>query len=77
MPESDCSIHHIHVLVHHGPVFVFQVEIEFVQERLVNNFRPVQPLNDRTVYRSFKSLKTAAALDRPGQPAYTQVFFTA
>ena len=25
---------------------------------MVNNYRPVQPLNGRTVYRSFRSLKT-------------------
>lgn len=33
---------------------VSEVEIEYIQENLVNNFRPVQPLNDRMVYRSFK-----------------------
>lgn len=26
----------------------------YIQEILVNNFRHIQPLNDRTVYRSFK-----------------------
>ena len=33
---------------------VTEVEIEYIQEKLVNNFRPVQPLNGRVVYRSFK-----------------------
>uniref|UniRef100_A0A0B7A0B0 Uncharacterized protein n=1 Tax=Arion vulgaris TaxID=1028688 RepID=A0A0B7A0B0_9EUPU len=37
----------------------YQVETEteddtFLQEAIVNNFRPVQPLNDRVVYRNFK-----------------------
>lgn len=31
-----------------------EVEIEYIQDKLVNNFRPVQPLNGRLVYRSFK-----------------------
>ncbi|XP_076466290.1 carbonic anhydrase 13-like [Babylonia areolata] len=35
-------------------VHVSEVEMEYIQENLVNNFRPVQPLNGRTVYRSFK-----------------------
>ena len=35
-------------------VVLSEVEIEYVQDKLVNNFRPVQPLNDRIVYRSFK-----------------------
>nr|KAG5714250.1 hypothetical protein BaRGS_018467 [Batillaria attramentaria] len=33
---------------------VAEVEVEYLQEKLVNNFRPVQPLNGRLVYRSFK-----------------------
>ena len=31
-----------------------QVDVEYVQGALVNNFRPVQPLNGRVVYRSFQ-----------------------
>lgn len=33
---------------------ISEVEIEYIQDELVNNFRPVQPLNRRLVYRSFK-----------------------
>ncbi|KAL8577936.1 hypothetical protein ACOMHN_011932 [Nucella lapillus] len=40
---------------------VSEVEVELLQDRLVNNYRPVQPLNDRIVYRSFKL--------RPEQPS--------
>ena len=31
-----------------------EVELEYIQDKMVNNFRPVQPLNGRVVYRSFK-----------------------
>ena len=32
---------------------VEEITIEIVQDQLVNNFRPVQPLNNRLIYRTF------------------------
>ncbi|BFY98340.1 hypothetical protein BsWGS_01380 [Bradybaena similaris] len=42
---------------------VAEVEDAYTQETIVNNFRPVQPLNDRLVYRSFKHVCVAAPED--------------
>lgn len=39
-----------------------ELETEFIREQLVNNFRPVQPLNDRIVQRSFM-LRTSQQSD--------------
>jgi hypothetical protein len=36
------------------PVKLEDIPTAFIQEALYNNFRPVQPLHDRTVYSSFK-----------------------
>jgi hypothetical protein len=33
---------------------VEEITIEIVQEQLVNNYRPVQPVNNRLVYRTFE-----------------------
>lgn len=38
---------------------VTELEVEYIQEKLVNNYRPVQPLNGRLVYRSFKLSETS------------------
>ncbi|BFZ01439.1 hypothetical protein BsWGS_04478 [Bradybaena similaris] len=38
-------------------------EEDFTQDIMVNNFRPVQPLNNRVVYRSFKSLNVVLETD--------------
>ncbi|KAL8570243.1 hypothetical protein ACOMHN_029943 [Nucella lapillus] len=38
-----------------------ELEVEFIQQKLVNNFRPVQPLNNRLVYRSFLHLPKTIA----------------
>lgn len=32
---------------------VEEITIEIVQEQLVNNYRPVQPINNRLIYRTF------------------------
>lgn len=34
--------------------YVEEITIEIVQEQLVNNYRPVQAVNDRLVYRTFE-----------------------
>lgn len=34
-------------------VTVEEITIEIVQEQLVNNYRPVQPINNRLIYRTF------------------------
>lgn len=36
------------------PVKLDDIPASFIQEALYDNFRPVQPLNSRTVYSSFK-----------------------
>lgn len=36
------------------PVKLEDIPASFIQEALYDNFRPVQPLNSRTVYSSFK-----------------------
>lgn len=36
-----------------GEENVEEITIEIVQNQLVNNFRPVQPLNNRLIYRTF------------------------
>lgn len=34
-------------------VTVEEITLEIVQEQLVNNYRPVQPINNRLIYRTF------------------------
>ncbi|XP_005106718.2 carbonic anhydrase 6 [Aplysia californica] len=45
-----------------------EVEIEFTQDILVNNYRPVQPLNDRMVQRSFKLREPVRAEEEHDDP---------
>lgn len=35
----------------------------YTQEVMVNNFRPVQPINDRVVYRSFEIIEPISVQD--------------
>ncbi|XP_060085574.1 uncharacterized protein LOC132564986, partial [Ylistrum balloti] len=49
--------HHHHPDHHHGNSAGTEIEVEeveMIQEYLVNNFRPVQPLNGRIIQRSFE-----------------------
>ncbi|CAG5125738.1 unnamed protein product, partial [Candidula unifasciata] len=57
-----------------GDQFIFSpvagkevVKDTYIQETIVNNFRPVQPLNDRIVYRSFKHVCVVAPPDVPAK----------